>query len=121
MNPQQTVALIGMNFVDINIRRQTNVPVKHAVIDLHRYGLERATFATGRFRHFAYSPDRQVSGPNSEIDFGFIHPSKLDTDLDTLLATVGIDRRLPGSGGKVRKARSGKLRGYIVQCPVQPT
>src|SRR5436189_6310561 len=121
MDPQQAVALLGMDFVDINIRRQAHVAVKHAVIDLHRYRLKRPIFATSRLRHFTDTTDRQVAGAYGEIDFRLIHASEFNADLNTMLAAVRIYRRLPWWRSKRRKAGPGKLRRHIVQCAVEPT
>ena len=120
MNPEQTVFLIGMDLVDIDICRQSNVALKQSVIDFHRDRLQCASIAIVRLWNISYSPDGQVSILNRQFDLRSLHARQFHADLYTVITAICVDRRLPGRRCELWKSRPNNLRCHIVKSSLRP-
>src|SRR5205807_9916664 len=78
-----------------------------------------AAFVVRRLRQFARPANQNPLRLNRQIDLRPLDPGQIDTDPDTFLAAISVDRRLPGVGREL-KLRPRQLVSDVVQRAVEP-
>src|SRR5207249_2001903 len=119
-NPEQSVTLFRVRFVDLYFRWHYDFAFERSVIDLHRQQLHLAPLGVGRLWQLACAANQHAPRFHRQIDERTFNACKVNTDADAFFAAIRIDCRLPSVRRKSRESRACQFRSHLMQRAVQP-